>query len=96
MSLDGCHLCRPQNPEPETAMVVDIVAHGLVQDFHGVFDVVLHAASKGKDVTEDFLTNIHFDIQRELVSHSKRKIVQNHLLYLGQRDKYYSGLVVKE
>ena len=73
MSLDGCHLCRTQNPEPEIAMVVDLMTHGLVQDFHGVFDVVLHAAIEGKDVTEDFLTNIHFDIQRELVSFSKRK-----------------------
>ena len=79
MSLDGCHLCRPQNPEPETAMIVDTMTHGLVKDFHGVFDVVLHAAIEGRDVTEDFLTNIHFDIQRELVSYSKRKIVQNHL-----------------
>ena len=69
MSLDGCHLCRPQNPEPETAMVVDIMTHGLVKDFHGVFDVVLHAAIEGENVTEDFLTNIHFDLQRELVCH---------------------------
>ena len=44
--MHGCHTCR--NVNPMEAMVVDMRRHGVVPDFEGMFEVIIHAATEEK------------------------------------------------
>ena len=67
MDLKGCHLCRPQNLEPRAAMVVDIMTEGLVSDFHGIFDVALHAVSSKEEEPEICPARLQFHVQQVII-----------------------------
>ena len=42
MHLDGCHLCK--SPYPRNAMTVDAKTKSIRYNFHGQFDIIIHAA----------------------------------------------------
>ena len=56
MDLDGCHYCR--NHQTKTAMNVNIATDGIISDFHGIFDLIIHPKE----------TEIFFAISNQVVS----------------------------
>ena len=52
MHLDGCHLCK--SPYPRDAMTVDARTKSIRYNFHGQFDIIIHAAfSKTSGANEE-------------------------------------------